>query len=123
MEAELGLEEMLKRESNSVTMDMEDVLKGERMSMEMSDSSNKLEDYKKNMKVVPRFSIGNPASAKENIGTVIDVKDGEVVIDVISRGKHETRAFGEEDLVIITGYATSESLNESVVFPMWNKIK
>jgi hypothetical protein len=75
------------------------------------------------MKVVPRFAIGNAAQAKENIGTVMDIKDGEVVVDVISKGKHVTRVFGPEDLTIITGYATSESLNESVMFPLWNKIK
>lgn len=103
---EKSLKETLKPESNSVTMDMEDVLKGETHSTEVSGHMNKLEDYKKNMKVVPRFSIGNPGSAKENIGTVKGTQGGKVVIDAISRGKHVTREFGPEDLVIITGYAT-----------------
>ena len=42
-----SLKETLKPESNSVTMDMEDVLKGERLSTEVGDYMNKLEDYKK----------------------------------------------------------------------------
>jgi hypothetical protein len=99
-------EDATKPESNSVTMDMEDVLKGERLSMMTDDYSNKLEDYKKDMKVVPRMAIGNAAQAKEMIGTVKGTQGGKVVIDAISRGERVTREFGPEDLVIITGYAT-----------------
>ena len=113
MEAELGLEE-------AVSGDQEVILKGE---FKAEDGVfNQLSDFKKGMKVVMRRAGMDMAKDYDRYAGVVDSIGQDEVVFTNALGKK--MAMAPADLVIVTNWGgPSESLNESVVFPMWNKIK
>ena len=91
-------------ENAVVSMDMQDVLKGERFrGNDFHNKSNSLEDYKKNMKVIP-FNGMHEKNRNNYIYTVTGIEDG-MVKSTDSKGIDKLHH--PEDLIIITGYATS----------------
>ena len=88
-------------ENAVVSMDMQDVLKGERFRGD-DNKDNALEDYKKGMKVITHNGM-HEKNRNNYIYTVTGIEDGRVqVVDL----KGVDRNYGPEDLIIITGYAT-----------------
>ena len=85
-----------------VSMDMQDVLKGERFRGD-DNKDNALEDYKKGMKVIPHSGM-REKNRNNYICTVTGIEDGRVQVEDF---KGVDRNYGPEDLIIITGYATS----------------
>ena len=80
----------------ATTMDMQDVLKGEKPNISIS--KNKAEDFKPGMKVIPLMRLGGN-DAKNHIGTVTSVEDDKVIY----RKNDQTTDLSPSDLVIITG--------------------
>ena len=115
MEAEMGLEE-------AVSGDQEVILKGEFKADD--ETFNKLSDYKKGMKVVMRRAGMDMAKDYDRYAGVIDSIDQGNNEIVFTNAKGAKMALDPADAIIVTNWGgPNESLNESVMFPMWNKIK